>query len=716
MRDSRKFLLIIFTISIAMFLASAGISQSSLSDMKDKDLFKKAEKDAASKLNKLEDAREALLIIIERAEAKKKKPNKKYVALFDSVNRRLGEREAAAGAEACGRKDFAACQERLAVAKKYDDSTTIQLEAALSDGLTQLRQDFQSTVEQGENGVYEAALKKLDTLFKYEEFLPNVKSEAVRIQGMQLKKLNGEGLQFIEGWKWDDATSRFNRVLGIDPENEIAKTGLATTERGREATGLASQASEMLNADNFKEAKETALSAKEIYPEAEDTFVKLVEQIDQTWIGSLLTGISGLIRSGELDFVKSRNAYLRLQKVLELDPSNPSVPMYVDSASMGFATNAAQRAQEYAADPGLSRIATATVLKFGVRQHIPELFSPEDMKDVMGKFNRKRIAQLVLSVENVGSGATEGFTRNIQARAESIIDKLSLKDLRLRDKDDYERDPRDDLQFQSLRPDGKSYTALMTVNITKCDWRRKSVDRSAEVKSTYVDGTRQEINPEWEEQSGLVDAISGALNDPAHKKKDKPTKEGYTTTMLVAEKDKLSRISQFLEKDNIVEYPYRRIEYTQNTDIEIEIMLRDYGSRQVIAEKTIEYSNMDKGVEISGIKDRDQNQLLNQPLRLPEKEESLDQGLRYVRENIDTILPSMLHSYTNRFFFEGEKSNEAGRVSDAVEAYLCHWASYGNQMNPERAERVNGIIKRELGFDLEKNGSSLMSELLKVLQ
>jgi hypothetical protein len=679
----------------------------------DKDLFKKAEADA--KTDQLDGARQSLLIIVGHAAEKKKAPDKKVTELLSSINRRIGEREASKGVDACGRGDLELCQKQLEAAKTYDAATVTPLQTTFNNAVAKLQQDMQSASSRADRGDPEPALNQLVGLLKYEHFLPGLKNESQRVFGLLLNKLIDEGQGFIKARRWDDASERFKRVLGMSATSEPAKAGLATIDRGRKGFEYEALSDQQLKASRFEEASDSIQLASAVYPDAKNEFEQRRRQINSAWVTALLGEIPELVKNGETDFQKSRDAYARLQRVLELDPGNAEAAKFAEDVNKNFAANSTQRAQSLADISDLSRIATATVLKFDVRRLAPDLIALEDVKDAMGKFNRKRVAQLVLSVENVGSGATSEFTQNIQARAGSIIDRQSLKDLRLRSKEDYEKDPKDDVQFQSLRPDGKSYAALLTVSITKCDWQRKSVDRSSEMKSTYIDGTKQEPNPKYEEQAKFVDDMNKALNDPS-RKKDKPTKEGYTLQRLIEEKEKLARIPQSLTKDRLVDYPYQRIEYTQNTDIEIEIMLRDYGSKQEIDKDMIAYTHVAKGVEIAGIKERDQNQLQNQTLRIPDKSQALEEGLRYVRENLDKILPRLLHSYTDRFLTEGDKSYKSGNIEEAVEAYLCHWAFYGGKLDPAQLKQVTRAVREATGFDLAKQGNGLMSELLKVLQ
>ncbi len=691
-------------------LVAIGLSQSQLSD---KDLFKKAQAD--SQANKLESARDALRVIVQRAADKKKNPDKKYTELLNSVNKKLAEQEVAAGQASCSRSDLSDCRKRLDAAKKYDPAVAAQLQTTFDASLAKLKQEYQATLSLAESGNPQAALSKLAELAKFEEFLPSIKADTERVRVLYVQKLALEGNGFIANKQWDDAESRFKTIIGIVPNNESAKSGLAILDRGRKAYLLSSKVDEQVKAGLYEEAMESIKTASATYPEAKQEFDQIEKQINKTWTASLLSQVPELIKGGESDYPRSLEAYLRLRKVMELDPANTEARSLLEDATKNFTANSTQRAQSLADISDLSKIATAMVMKYDVRRLAPDLIPVEDLKDAMGKFNRKRIAQLMLSVENVGSGATAEFTQKVQARATGIIDRQALKDLRLRTKEDYEKDPHDDILLQSLRPDGKSYAALMTVNITKCDWKRESNDRSKEMKSAYIDGSLQEPNPKWEEQARRMDEISKALNNP-NRKKDKPTPEGYTTQTLVDEKEKLTRIPQFLTKDKVVEYPYQRIEYKQNTDMEIDIILRDFGSKQEIDHDSISYKHTDEGVEISGIKERDQKQLQNQSLRIPDKTQALEEGLISVRENLDKMLPRLIRSYTDRFYAEGERAYKAGNIEDAVEAYLCHWAFYGGKLDPAQSNRISRIVKQGTGFDLEKQGGNVMFELLKVLQ
>ncbi len=689
-------------------LSQTPLSQAALSKMSDKDLFKKA--DTEDKAGRLESAREAMLVVVQRAIDKKKKPDKKYQDLLDSLNTRLADREVEAGEAACSRGDLAGCQKQIAAAKRFTTTPRVtQLENGFSNAVTKLRQEYQSTRGQADSGDPEPALARLQSLARYEEFLPNLRTETERVRGLFLQKLGDEGRSAIAEKRWEDASMRFQRMLDISPNNEQARAGMDRVERGRKAFQLSAQADELVKAQHFEDAFAAIGTAIASFPEAKAELEQTNRQISRAWVDFLMAGIPSLLENQD-DLAKSREAYLRIQKVLELEPGKADAPPLLQKATQSFVPNSALFAQKLAEIKDLSRIATATILKYDVQRLMPDLISPEDLKSAMGNFNSKRVCQLVLSVEDLASAAGD-FTQSIQARTRSVVDKQSLRDLRLRTRDDYEKLPGDNAQFQSLMPDGKSYTALLTVNINRYDFRKDQT--ASDVKSRYVGGTEKVPNPDYEKLSKQADEVRRALSNPS-RKKGKPTREGWTESDLERLSRELDRTDKLIDKDKEIEYTYQKIEYKQSTNIEIEIVLKDNFSKEVIAQDKSVYSVEQKGEEKFGVKDRDVTGVQNQPLRLLNKDESLAEGARVVRAELDKKIPVLLRAYTDRFFNEGERALAAGRLDDAVEAYLCHWAFFAGHLDSAQMKRITAIVKGATAFDLENHGDKLMAQLLTV--
>jgi hypothetical protein len=698
---------VLATLGIHMGLSQKASETKPLAAMSDSALYKKALADDAA--NKPDDAREAILVAIK----KKKKPEKKYEDLLASVNNKLADREADAGAAACGKMDLQKCQKEIVAAKEFATTQRVsQLEETLKSILGKLQKEFQTAVAQADGGDPEGALDKLAGLKKYEAFLASLGSESERIRALFLQKLIREGNRFADEKNWEDASLRFQRVLAIAPQNESAKVGLDKANRGRKGYLVAVQAADQLEARQFEESLKLIREAIAAYPEGNDEFEPTQKKITEEWIKHLLQSIPSLIKIQE-DLHNTREAYLRLLKVLELDPGNKEASKYIDATKPIFALNSAQYARQLAEIADLSRISTACVLEFNVQRLMPELVRQEELKGLMLNFNRKRISQLVLSVEDLASAAPD-FIQSIQARTRSIIDKQALIDLHVRTKEDYEKAPNDDPQFQDLRPDGKSYTAILTVDISKYEFKRNSPDVTPDVKSRYVVGTEKVPNRDYEQLSAQLNAMRKALDDPRRKNKDKPTPEGWTTSLYALKEKELERTDKLIEKEKIVDYTYQKVGYKQNTSIDIEVILRDYFSKEIIAQDKIIHTDEREGVEISGVKDRDVNGLHNQTLRLPDKDQALSEGARIVREGLDKILPQILQAYMLRFFNEGERALKAGRPDEAAEAYLCHYAFFRGKLEPAQAEKISNIVMRETAFDLSKQGEKLIQQLLTV--
>jgi hypothetical protein len=71
-----------------------------------------------------------------------------------------------------------------------------------------------------------------------------------------------------------------------------------------------------------------------------------------------------------------------------------------------------------------------------------------------------------------------------------------------------------------------------------------------------------------------------------------------------------------------------------------------------------------------------------------------------------------LPAFNTRFYSEGEKALKSNRGEDAVEAFLCYWTFFRGKLDPVQAEHINDVVKRETGFDLSRQGSSILSSIV----
>jgi hypothetical protein len=492
-------------------------------------------------------------------------------------------------------------------------------------------------------------------------------------------------------------------VLSISAKNEKALEGKRNCSRGREAYRSYANAQAQAKALNYREAYRFILAAIKAYPEGKELDQER-ERIINSWIKYLSIGLPELMANSN-DLQKSRDAYLNLLLIQEFRPSDQDVEKYLPTAQRDFAANALVRAKELTEILDYSRIATAYALKLTAQQLMPQAVQQEELKDLLTIFARKRASQLVFSVEDLAA-ASPIFVQAVRNRARNRMDDLGCPDLRVRTMEDYEKSPNEDPQFQDLRPDGRSATAELRIGVTKWESVRNSSEKPTMMQSQYVSGKRKVPNPPYVRLKEELSVMRKSLDDPS-RKKDKPTKEGWTEAMYYQKMEEFKRIDPEKEEDVVSPYTYQKIEHNQHTSVDLQVTLRDYFSRETIASRTIPFHDERSFTEIAGVKETDVNQLANAPIRLTPLQDVLEKGQRTVLENLDKVIAELIPIYTNRFYNEAEKAVKADRPEDAVEAYLCHWAFVRGKLDPIQSDRIVEIVRRETGFDLTKMGEAL---------
>jgi hypothetical protein len=675
-------------------------SSTTLSSMSQKDLFKKADLDYQA--GRLEEAREALI----QGLAKKNKPDKKYSPLLDTINSQLSDREAAKGETACSNKDFPSCEKQIAAAKGYATTPRVQrLEDQLNQAIGEIKQKFDAALKKSEAGEPVSALAQLESLKPFASYLPNLEAGIDRVRVSHRKKLVAEGNAFVEERKWDEASSRFLHALDYEKNDSAAKAGLERIERGRKAYRLYDEAVQLQASKNYAEALRALKSATAAYPEDKE-FGELSEQMKQEWRRQLDAEIPGLLEKAD-DFKSTKDAYYRLEEAKAMLPQSPEIAKYFPQASELFGANSLQRSSELEAIVDYSRIATALVLRLNAQQWMPAgTVKTEELKNLAAVFNRKRASQILLTVDNL-CAASNSFIQTLQARTKNTLENVGLPDIKIRTVEEYQKFPNEDTQFQELRPDGKSATIQLTIGASKYLSERHSSEKPIEANSKYVSGTEKVANPDYQRAQAEVEKIRKALD--ARKKRDKPTPEGWTEATLQEKLAELNGIERYNTQDKISDYTYQKIEHKQQTDVEIAVTMRDYFSREALITDTISFHDEKEAVEIDGVRPQDVNGLRNQPVRLPSTEQVLREAERTVLAQLEKKISTVIPTYTNRFFNEAEKAFKAGQTEDAVEFYICHWIFFRGKLDGAQMNHVADIVKRETGFDLLRQGASLLA-------
>ena len=678
------------------------LSKQPLSANSEGDLLKYGE--ANFKAQRFEEAREALTLGL----AKKKKDDPKYTPMLKQANDALADAAAAKGDAPCKALDLVACEKQIAAAKEYATTPAVtRLAATHARNLTELQDRFQSALKLSASGEFDKALAQLKDLTKYSSHLTSVNSEIDRTTKSYVAKLASDGMRAIDEKRLEDASLQFQRVLDFDKDNASAKSGLSVIQKAHQAYELEKRALAQLTAKKFDEALKLIDQANDTFPSPE--FDRTKSNIIRDYIAYLITPVPELVPAAN-DFLTTRDVYLRLDQVRRFDPANPVVAKYLPEVSDTFGTHVFQRATDLENIVDYSRIGTAYLLKVQAQKRLPAgIVKSEDVKTVAAAFGRKRTSQLVLSIENLSTAQAASFASTVQQRARHNLEAVALQDLRVCMNDD-KKCLMDDAQFEGLRPDNKSRTAILTIGVSKYDFQQDhSPTESA--RSKYVNGIENIPNQEYKDKEAEIEIIRRALDKPGQKK-DKPTPEGWTESTYQRKENELRRIDKTIQRDKVLDYSYSKTQYTQRTTLELNVLLRDFVTRQELKSERIRSNTPElTAEEIEGVKDTDVNNLQNKRLRLPSRDEALSAAERMILDDLDKKVLDMVPVYTNRFFNEGEKGMKANQIDEAVEAYICHFAFLRGKLPEAEMERVSDVVRRETGFDLRKEGDAFIALL-----
>jgi hypothetical protein len=206
-------------------------------------------------------------------------------------------------------------------------------------------------------------------------------------------------------------------------------------------------------------------------PESKEVLQRQKNPIVWAWISKLKESVP--LDPKEMDgFIKSRDAFNALDTLRELQLDHPLVVEKLTEYSKIYGEHAWNRAEELSNRSDMLRAATAYTLLYSARKYYGESVGPEKLPDYATTFNKERVTQIVVSVEN-SCGAPIDFINAIQTRAITALQKLPFPDLWVRTKQAYDAAPGEDTQFQGLRPNGNSYTALLSIEVQSGSFKEK---------------------------------------------------------------------------------------------------------------------------------------------------------------------------------------------------------------------------------------------------
>jgi len=695
------------SIALISLVAWKYLPAQDLTKLSDKDLFKLGEQ--MYKAGKLEEARGALVLAFDKRTQKNKnrpKPDKKFSPMLEQINNTLADRIAGEGDVALQRGDLDTCEAKLAQATAIVASPTVEsLRSRFAESLTDLRKRFDGATTLAAGGRYTEALAQFNALKKWERRLPELGGRIHETERKFAMALVSDGEQAMKRQAWPEAETKFGDALSLVPGLPGAQAGIQALINAREADSLALAALEKLNVQQFEEAFRLARSATDTYP-GNPRHGELIGQVRVAWAASLEEKIPQLVSAN--DFPGAREAFLGLRQLTNLKPTSEIVRDYRTRILGDFSANSVERALFLESLEDYSRVATAYVLRLNAKLALDQsLVMPEELKRAAGSFNRKRASQLVIAVENL-SGASQTFLDLVSARVASSLERLALPDLRVRTRDQYMAAPDEDPQFQDLRPARKSATSLLSIGVSAYEAERWSSQNPSKVDSSFVSGTEKVSNPDYERVQKELEQIMTALKKAAEKDKA-VTEEGWTRDDYLLKQTEANRIDRYVEKPKLSTYTYDKVDHRQKTHIELRLTIRDFFTRETIAQDSIDFLDEKSAIEQTGVHEKDVNGLRNEPVRIPSTEQMLREAERVVLEGLEKKIEEIVPHFTRRFLEEGKKALEAGRRDEAAEHFLCHWGFFRGRMSPQEAEFVSKVVELETGFSLLAGGDEFRS-------
>src|SRR5262249_8622263 len=264
-----------------------------------------------------------------------------------------------------------------------------------------------------------------------------------------------------------------------------------------------------------------------------------------------------------------------------------------------------------------SRLGTASMMRVKAQNLLSSAtVKPEEIKDVIASFNRRRSSQILYSVEDL-AGSDAAFVQTVLSRAQSALESAELPDLRIRSLDEYRKSPNEDPIVKGLTPDSKSSTVQFVVQITNHEAQRKPSEKIS-VKSQYVSGTEQIPNPEYVRLKEESEKIRKNLDDPKRKNEKVDNERLFSQNQA-----ELSRENHVLTKEKFDDYTYEKITYTQHVAIDLKLFLRDNLTREIIASERIVATDDRSDEQVTGVHEKDNTGARNRALTLVSEQQAL---------------------------------------------------------------------------------------------
>lgn len=636
---------------------------------------------------------EQALVKLKQAAAQKPK-DQNIAEMVKKAQTYIAEKAAVDAIALCEKGQIRKCESEIQRAKDIQETARSQEAQQRLEGVKKTVADRLGHAQQlMKEGQLDSAGSELNSLDKFAELVPNLESEKQRLHVLRIDMALEQARTEIKNSNWDAGIQAFAGVQRLDPGNSEAVRGIESAKQEKDAALTFQQAQNALAANRYDLAWEACQKASKTFP-TRRPYQDLAKQIGLGWTAVLIEEVRK--KSTNTDNLRdNQDAMDMLETIRRVNPQQAGMAEEFRTVRLSLNSLYSQKAGQYEQITDGSRAATAFINYLNAQlTNQGEFPFAAKLRETKNIFDRKRSEQLLLNVENL-STASAAIGDLLLKRVRAVLGKLGLPDLRLRTLDDYSKNMDDDPLFKDYRPDGKSPTAQLTVELSSFDAESSGDDKPIDMRSKYISGQETVQNSSYAEASKKFSDAKNVVDSF----KKKPVPQGAKAELDLAQ-DVLKNTPPTIQKDKISDYTYQQYELTRKAVVHMNLELRDMLEKLLISSDQIEVVDQRKGVEIGGVRDRDINQLINKQARLPSADMLLAENHKIALQQLDDKLNQLVTPYFQRFYAEGEKALRENRTEDAVENFLCHWYFYRGRLPEEQSRTIRTLIKKECGLDL----------------
>jgi hypothetical protein len=621
----------------------------------------------------------------------------------------LADRTANQAIGSCNALKIDTCEQQIKLALSYASTKkTSEAQNQLAARKAELQKRWDHAEQMISSSQLEDANVELEGLSQFPYLFPPLAAEKERLRHLRINADVELGTKDLAADQFDEARKAFSAAQALDPSNAEAARGIDAADKGKQAFHWNEEAKKAFSQKNYEDAFRSNQNALDLLP-AREEFLDLKKQISAEWL-KLLEDARGL--SPDPNSLKgNQTAWENLEWIQRLDPHYQRLEEATRRIKLNLYSIYNQEANKYQLSPNNSGIAIAYLYFLNAQRmnREPRVEDPfaASFSEVKTLFTRKRAMLVLVNVVKL-TPVSSTFSEVVEERVRAAVEGLGLPDLKVALLDEYEKNPpAEDPLFQDNRPDGKSRVALVQVKVTNYEMESSGNNVAEDKPSKFISGQETVTNPEYEKTVEQFRAVSDSLS--RNKKKNKPTKEGYTSSDLAILQQKMAQTPPTITRDKTVDYTYQEYHLNAKAHIVLKLEVRDMLEKRLLGSDEIESTEQEKATEIAGVHASDVNGLINRQARIMTPEQLARDAELDALKAVDAKVPTLLANYVHRYYKQGERALGEGRPFDAVENFICYWYTFRGQMDEKRSQHIRDVVRQNNGIELDTSDSLLTS-------